>query len=302
VEKAIADMGYRPSQVARSLVNQRSYTIGVILAGLQYIGVSTTLNGIAEECEGSGFSLVIKELPSFDTPDIVPVIMSLIAHQVDGIIFAAPELNDNVRLTQSQIPLSCPPIIFLKSRQHPKFPTISIDNHGGAYRAVDYLLSIGKKEVGLITGPLDWLESRQRKQGWLDALSQKGIQVNDDHWAEGNWSSSSGEFAFKQLIRKYPQMDSVFVSNDQMALGVLHFTSVHGIQVPNQLAVIGFDDITEAAYFSPALSTVTHPLRELGIQAVKSLLNQIENPGAMPLQQNITLQTHLIIRDSTPIR
>lgn len=300
VEKKIQELGYRPSLLARSLVNQRSYTIGVILAGLKYIGVSLTLNGIAEECENSGYSLVIKELPTFDTRDIVPVIESLIAHQVEGIIFAAPELNDNIRIAQSQLPNSCPPIIFLKTQPHPNYPTISIDNYGGAFRAVDYLISLGRREVGLITGPLDWLESRQRKQGWFDALTSNRITPSEDHWIEGNWSPSSGENAFSDLIKKFSDLNAVFVSNDQMALGVLHYANSHNIKIPADIAVIGFDDISEAAYFSPSLTTVTHPLRELGIQSVITLLKQIENPGNLTLQQNITLQTKLILRDSTP--
>ena len=94
--------------------------------------------------------------------------------------------------------------------------------------------------------------------------------------ASGNWSSASGEAAFAELVQKYPEMDAVFASNDQMALGALHYAHAHGVRVPDDLAVVGFDDIAEAAYFSPALTTVRQPLRELGILAVQTLLAQIE--------------------------
>jgi LacI family transcriptional regulator len=298
VEKAIAEMGYRPSMLARSLVQQRSYTLGVILAGLKYLGVSQTLNGITEECETSGYALFVKELPRFDTPNIVPVIESLMAHQVEGIIFAAPELNENVKIAQSQLPPNCPPIIFLKCQPNPNYVTISIDNYGGARKAVEYLLSIGRRHIGLITGPLEWLESRQRKQGWEDALKSSGADVNPQKWVQGSWSSASGESAFAELIQKYPEMNAVFVSNDQMALGALHYANLHGIRVPEDMAMIGFDDLTEAAYFTPALSTTTHPLRELGILAVKTLLEQIDD--GMPANREITLKTELILRESTP--
>ena len=100
VEKAIAEMGYRPSALARSLVQQRSYTLGVITAGLKYLGVSQTLNGIAEQCEISNYALLVKELPRFDTLNIVPVIEALISRHVEGIIFAAPELNENIKMVQ----------------------------------------------------------------------------------------------------------------------------------------------------------------------------------------------------------
>lgn len=300
VEKAIAEMGYRPSALARSLVQQRSYTLGVITAGLRYLGVAQSLNGIAEQSEASGYALLIKELPRFDTPNIVPVIESLIAHQVEGIIFAAPELNENVKIAQAQLPSFCPPIIFLKSQANPNYTTINIDNYGGARKAVEYLLRLGRRNIGLISGPLEWLEARQRKQGWEDALKNAGVRVSNQHWTEGNWSSSSGRSAFAELIQKYPEMDALFCSNDQMALGVLHYAHAHNLRVPENLAVIGFDDLTEAAYFTPSLTTVTHPLRELGILAVKTLLAQIEGADARFPGNSFTLPTDLLVRDSTP--
>jgi LacI family transcriptional regulator len=300
VEKAIAEMGYKPSALARSLVQQRSYTLGFITAGLRYVGVSLTLNGITEQCEASGYALLLKELPRFDTPNIVPVIESLISHQVEGIIFAASELNENVKIAQAQLPSFCPPIIFLKSQPNPNYTTINIDNCGGARKAVEYLFRTGRRKIGLVTGPLEWLEARQRKQGWEEALKDAGMNISNRYWTEGNWSSSSGESAFAELIQKYPDLDAVFVSNDQMALGVLHYAHAHKIAIPEELAVIGFDNLAESAYYSPSLSTVTHPLRELGIMAVKTLLDQIEGTHARFSGNSFTLQTELLIRDSTP--
>ena len=298
VNKTIAEMGYHPSALARSLVQQRSYTLGVIIAGLRYVGVSQTLNGITEECEASNYALLIKELPRFNTPHIAPVIESLIARHVEGIIFAAPDLNENIKIVQSQLPSFCPPIVFLKTQPNPNYASISVDNYGGARKAVEYLLSLNRRHIGLITGPLEWLEARQRKQGWEDALSNVGVEVNPQKWTAGNWSSASGEAAFAELVQKYPQMNALFSSNDQMALGALHYCHANGIRVPEDLAIIGFDDLTEAEYFTPALTTVTHPLREMGILAVKTLLAQID--GDTQPKNAVTLQTELIVRDSTP--
>lgn len=300
VEKAIAEMGYRPSALARSLVQQRSYTLGVITAGLKYLGVSQTLNGIAEQCEVSNYALLVKELPRFDTLNIVPVIEALISRHVEGIIFAAPELNENIKMVQSQLPSFCPPIIFIKSQANPNYTTISVDNYGGARKAVEYLFSVGKRKIGLISGPLEWLEARQRKQGWEDALKSVGEPTTDRYWAQGNWSASSGEAAYVELSQKYPDIDAVFVSNDQMALGLYHYAHEHNIRIPDDLAVVGFDDTPESAYFTPPLTTVTHPLGELGILAVKTLLTQIEGEDPQPPVKAITLQTQLIVRHSTP--
>jgi len=298
IEAAIAELGYRPSAVARSLVNQYSSTLGVITAGLQYLGIAQTINGITEACEAGGYTLILKELPRFDTPDIVPIFEALMEHQVEGIIFAAPDLNENIRIAQSQLPPYSPPIIFLKCEPNPNFTTISIDNYGGARQAVEYFLSLRRMHIGFIAGPLEWLEARQRKQGWEDALRSAGIDSADYKWSQGNWSSASGEAAFAELYQRYSRMNAVFISNDQMALGALHYAHSHGIRVPEDIAIIGFDNLAEGAYFTPSLTTITHPLRELGNQAVKMLLEKIDNP--MFVDRKITLETELLIRDSTP--
>lgn len=300
VERVIAEMGYRPSAVARSLVQQRSFTLGVITAGLKYVGVSQTLNGITEQCEASNYALLIKELPSFTTPNIAPLIESLISHQVEGILYAAPDIQDNIAKVQEELPSYCPPIIFLKGGESQRYTSISIDNCGGARKAVEYFLSKGRRKIGLISGPLEWHEARQRKLGWEEVLKEAGLETSSRTWSEGNWSSSSGEAAFTELVAKYPEMDAVFVSNDQMSLGVLHYANAHGIQVPDDLAVIGFDDLTESAYYSPALTTIHHPLRDLGVLAVKTLLEQIEDNNPRQPIRKITLNTDLVVRQSTP--
>jgi len=300
VEKAIAEMGYQPSALARSLVQQRSHTLGVIAAGLRFVGVAQTLNGITEQCEASGYALLLKELPRFDTPNIVPTIEALIARQVEGIIFAASELNDNIKIVQLQLPAFCPPILFLKSQPHPEHTVINIDNFGGASSAVEYLLSLGRRRIGLVSGPLEWLEARQRKEGWEEALKAAGIEISDRHWAQGNWSSSSGEAAFIELKEQYPEMDAVFCSNDQMSLGLLHHANAVGMRVPEDLAVIGFDDLAESPYYTPALTTIRQPLRELGNLAVKTLLEQVRGIDPHQFGKTIILKTELVVRESTP--
>lgn len=298
VESKIAETGYQPSALARSLVQQRTHTIGIITSGMNYTGVSRTLNGIVEQSEAAGYTVIIKQLPNFSSFNIVPVIQSLIAHRVEGIIFAAPDVNESIALAQSRLPSFCPPIVFLKSRKNSFYPTISIDNVGGARQAVDHLLSLGRKNIGLISGPLEWLEARQRKQGWETALKAAGQRVSDQNWVQGNWSSMSGQTVFAELLQKYPEMDAVFASNDQMALGVLHYANAHGICVPDDFAIVGFDDTAEAEFFSPSLTTIRHPLYEMGTLAVKTLLARIVNETEQK-DFSLILQTELVVRRSS---
>ena len=297
VEAAIAQIGFQPSAVARSLVHQRSSTIGVIVAGLAYFGVAQTLNGITERSEASGYALLVKELANFETTDIVPVIEFLVAHRVDGIIFAAPELETNVRSVQAQLPAASPPIVFLKSEPSPDYTTIGIDNYAGGRQATEHLLALGRRRIGHVSGPLEWREARDRRDGWWDAIRESGSAAGPRF--EGNWSSASGRAAFEQMLAVQPDLDAIFVGNDQMALGVLHVANARGIRIPDDLAVVGFDGMAEAADFTPSLTTVNQPLRALGILAVEDLLAHLDDPDPRPAR-NRMLETELIVRESAP--
>ena len=298
VEAAIASTGFQPSAVARSLVHRRSNTLGVIAAGLRYFGVAQTLNGITEQSEASGYALLVKELAGFDTVDIVPVIEFLVAHRVEGIIFAAPELETNVRSVQAQLPAACPPIVFLKSEPSDEYTSIVITNYLGGRQATEHLLALGRRRIGHLSGPLEWREARDRRDGWWDVLREAGEAAGPRF--EGNWSSASGAAAFEQMLTVQPDLDAVFVGNDQMALGVLHIANKRGIRIPDDLAVVGFDGLPESAEFTPSLTTINQPLRELGRLAVDELLAHVDSDFGRGEPRTITLETELIVRESAP--
>jgi DNA-binding LacI/PurR family transcriptional regulator len=179
---------------------------------------------------------------------------------------------------------------------------VTIDNYRGARSATEHLLSLGRRRIGHITGPLDWWESHQRQLGWQEALLAAGIELEQRMIAEGNWSSKSGKIAFDQLLSVYPEIDAIFVGNDQMALSVLQTACERGIRVPDDLAVAGFDDIPEAAYFCPPLTTVFQNQHELGSIAVQVLAKHVEEwklerKKVEPIY--LVLQPELIIREST---
>src|SRR5688572_19238630 len=219
VEAAIAAVGFQSSAVARSLVQRRSYTLGVIAAGLRFFGVAQTLNGITEESERAGYALLLKETAASGDFDILPVIEFLMAHRVEGIIVAAPDVGAGVGGIRGQLPMAAPPIMFLKSEPSEAFSTIVIDNYGGARSATSHLLALGRRRIGHLAGPLDWHEARDRQQGWLDTIRAAGLESGPV--VAGNWSSASGAEAVRALHALGPALDGLFVSDDQMARGVL---------------------------------------------------------------------------------
>jgi len=142
--------------------------------------------------------------------------------------------------------------------------------------AIHHLLDCGRTRIGHISGPISWWEAEERKRGWRETLTAAGFEVSEQHCTEGNWSSSSGEKAFIQLLASFPNMDAIFVANDQMALSVLRESCRRGIKIPEQLAVVGFDNIPESAYFYPSLTTIYQDLQSLGEQAVQNIVEAIQ--------------------------
>jgi LacI family transcriptional regulator len=299
VEAAITEHGFRPSAVARSLVQRRSQMIGVIAAGLKYFGVAQTVNGIAEACEASGYSVILKELASFDVPDIEPVVEFLLAHRVEGIIFAPPQMGANIRHVQEQLPAARPPVVFLKAGPTPDFSTVGIDNVAAARRATEHLISLGRTRIAHLAGPLEWREARDRRDGWLAALAEAGLEPGP--MVAGDWWSASGVTAFEQILEADPRIDALFAASDQMALGALQVANGRGIRIPDQLAVVGFDGLPEAAQFTPSLTTIRQPLAEMGRQAVRELVAALKADAGVDTVRNVELPTELIIGDSAPM-
>ncbi len=299
IEDFIAKSGYRPNAVARSLVSRRSKMLGVIIGGLRYISVGYTLNGINEACEKAGYSLIIKEFLDIGSSDISPLILTMVENQVEGIIYAAPDLNDNVAHFQANLPAACPPIIFIKSQPNEKFTTINIDNYSSASKAVEHLIEIGCRHIGHISGPLSWLEARERKQGWKDTLRRHGLKLHDASCLEGDWTGESGIELFPRLLQRYPDLDGLFVSNDEMAMGVIRYANANGVRIPEDVAIVGFDNQKESAFLTPSISTVTHPLREMGELAANTMISMIENKDEFYQPIQITLETNLIVRESS---
>jgi LacI family transcriptional regulator len=299
IQEVIDNLGYLPSALARSLIQQRSFTLGVVTAGLKYIGPSRTLNGITLRAEELKYSLLLKELPSFTTVAIRPLIQSLISRHVDGIIWAVSEVGDNQSWVSEVLLDITVPILFITTHQRPGMFTVSYDNFYGGLVATQHLIDQGYQRIGHITGPLDWWEARQRKAGWESALEGAGIQVCNEKWQEGNWSSASGEQAFRKLLDTYPTIDAVFVGNDQMALGVLQVAHRHGLAIPAELGLIGFDGIPESPFFWPALSTVSQDQTQLGCIAVEKIVNIIES---LRLDENPVLPEGEILLPELTIR
>ena len=302
VQDVIKKLDYQPSALARSLIHKRSYTLGVVTAGLKYIGPSRTLNGITAAAEEAGYSLLLKELPRFDSNNIEPIFQALLSHQVDGIIWAVPEVGENRNWVNKQSLYLDIPIIYITMEPHENVSIVSIDNYIGGRLAMSHLVEQGYRHIGHISGPLDWWEARQRKAAWKDVLQEAGIESQDEFWVEGNWSSASGAQAVEKLLSQYPEMDSIFVANDQMALGVMQIACQNGLRIPESIGIVGFDNIPESAYFWPSLTTIQQDQYNIAKVAVEEIIKIIEASwqGLPPIDPKpIMLEPTLVVRGSS---
>lgn len=301
VKQVIEDLGYKPSALARSLSQQRSYTLGVVTVGLKYIGPSRTLSGITEKARELGYALLLEEMDQFDTDNIYPPLQSLLARHVDGIVWAVPEWGDNCSWVDTILNDAPVPVVFLTIEPRQGVSTVSFDNYLGGVIATQHLLNQGRHQIGHISGPLDVWEARQRKLAWQETLKKAGMETIESQCAEGDWTSLSGKKAFEQLLLSYPEMDAVFVANDQMALSVFQISIRQKIAIPKDLAVIGFDNVDESEYYSPALTTMNQDQHKLGCRAVEVVVHQIEtvHNGESIETQNIWLSPELVVRDSS---
>lgn len=302
IQEIITEFNYRPNAVAQSLSRQKSRLIGVVTAGLKFTGPSRTLSGITSKAEELGYGLLLKELASYSANNVQPLVQWFQSHQVDGIIWAAPEIGENRDWLDYLLPKLDTPVIFLTMEKRWNVSIVSIDNYLGAVMATEHLLGLGKKHIGHIAGPLDWWEARQRKAGWETTLTAAGLNVTDNMWASGNWSSKSGKLAFAELVNNYPEMDAVFVGNDQMALSVLQTALELHKKIPDNLSVVGFDGIPESEFYCPPLTTICQNQNDLGRIAVEELVGLVENnylTKELPEPKYITIQPELVIRQSS---
>jgi LacI family transcriptional regulator len=295
---AIASVGFRPNAVARSLAHRRSWTIGVIASGLGHFGVAETLTAITDASEASGYAVLVKEFGGVETRDVLPLIEFLVVRQVEGIICFTPQLHFDASTLAVGLPASCPPIVFVKPGETSDYPSISIDSFSGASVATRHLIALGRRRIAHLGGPAEWREAQDRRDGWLAALEEAGLPPGAS--VAGDWSSASGEIAFRRMLEIQPDMDGVVVGNDQMALGALLVAHRNGIRVPEDLAVIGFDGVPESAQYIPPLTTIEQPLHEQGRQAVDRLLREINGEARSADELKVVLQPRLLVRESAP--
>jgi DNA-binding LacI/PurR family transcriptional regulator len=273
----------------------------VVASGLEYFGPAGVLTGVERQSSDCGYSIFLKLIRDPVNGDTDRILNELLSHRVEGIIWAVPEIGSNHDWLATKLGELEVPVVFISSAPRSVIANVDIDNAYGAELATRHLIDQGCQHIGLICGPRDWWDARQREEGWRAAMTAASLPVTARQVAEGDWSTLSGERAYEELLEKFPEMDSVFACNDQMALGVLQVIYRQRKRVPRDLALVGFDDIPEAAYFLPPLTTIRQDLIRLGGMAVEALCRMLEARYRRQriVPETILVKPTLIVRESS---
>jgi DNA-binding LacI/PurR family transcriptional regulator len=292
VLEVIRELDYRPNAAARSLVTRRTRTLGVISFDTTLYGPASMLYGIERAARHSYF-VAIASLPALDRRSVLGAVDRFLGQAVEGIIVIAPQTTAVAALRH--VPANIP-LVAVGCGTHASLASVAIDNAEGAALATRYLLSLGHRTVHHLAGPAAWLDARERVEGWRRALRAAGAA--EPAMLAGDWSATSG-YQIGHQLAQMPDVTAVFCANDNMALGLIRALSERGRRVPEDISVVGFDDIPESGYFLPPLTTVRQDFGELGQQALRRLLCRIsdpdhEKPGPWP-----PVAPELVVRAST---
>ncbi|WP_328456128.1 MULTISPECIES: LacI family DNA-binding transcriptional regulator [unclassified Amycolatopsis] len=287
---AVQKLGYRPNSAARTLVTGRSGTLGVVALESNLYGPASTLYGIENAAREAGYGVAICSVGRPGRSSIADAVENLRRQAVEGIVVIAPHVTAGRALDAAPADI---PVIAVGGGEAAPVPVISVDQYDGARRATEHLLALGHKTVWHLAGPEDWLEARDRERGWRETLERHDLRV--PAVVRGDWSPRSGYEAGRALAGKRG-LGAVFSANDQMALGLLRAFTEAGLRVPADVHVAGFDDVPEAAYFSPPLTTLRQDFIEVGRRTF-GLLEARMAGGDIGARHLVAAE--LIVREST---
>jgi DNA-binding LacI/PurR family transcriptional regulator len=294
VLRAIEELGYRRNSSARALATRRTRTLGVVASDTTLYGPASTLFALEEAARAEGYLVSTVTLRELTMETLSEALDHLSGGGVEGVVAIAPQRSAVDALSE----LRCPfPVVIVGSGQGVDIPSVSVDQHLGARLATSHLLTAGHRNVWHLAGPEEWREAADRAAGWRTTLEAAGVEP--PLLLRGDWSPLSGYRAGQELAGWVGRgLTAVFVANDQMALGVLRALREAGVRTPQDVAVVGFDDIPESEFFAPPLTTVRQDFATVGRRGIALLLELIE--GRPPVTTaRLAIEPQLVVRAST---
>lgn len=291
VLEVVADLGYVPHSGARSLSTRQTSSVGVILPDVYGEFFSELIRGIDQAAKRAGYHVLVSG--SHSDPAEVDALLRALHGRVDGLIVMASMRNAGA----IRIPPGVPAIFLGDPPSQGGHPSIRIDNAGGARAVAEHLLDLGHRRIAVISGPAENSDAEARLLGFRAALAARGLDLEPELLAQGDFREESGRAAAQALAALEERPTAIFATNDAMAIGCLSALREAGLSVPGDIAIAGFDDVPIARYLSPPLTSVRVAIAEMGERAMARLLAGLEGRGAEPLEE--TIPAALVARAST---
>jgi DNA-binding LacI/PurR family transcriptional regulator len=294
--KIAHELNYIPNPIARSLSRQATDTIGVVLPDLVGEFFMDIIHGIDEEAYSQNWYVLVSS--SHSQRNIIETLLEFMGSgRVDGVILMAPQMHKEV--TEIVLKSKRPVVLINACKDLSNVVNFQINNFEGSFNNIEHLSNVhGYKKIGIIKGPEGNCDSDERFAGYSEALINLDLPINGSFIVPGEFSVESGYQGFKELMKKNDKPDAIFVSNDMMAVGAYKAAADLGIKIPDDIALVGFDDIYLSQFLIPRLTTVHVPLSELGRKAVQYLLNMINGNVDKKKPYSETLSTELRIGGS----
>jgi LacI family transcriptional regulator len=293
VEEAIVKLNYRPNLLARSLANQKTHTIGIVVTDIANPFFPAIVRAAEDAAQEAGYSILLCNSDDKEAKE-AQYLELLLSKRVDGIILNKTpgklSLSQRQMLSDAKVPI----VLLMRSSSGLKTDLVQTDDESGAFESVSHLARIGYKKIGLVSGPMDVSNARARGQGYQRALKTHGLKYHAELFFEGDYRVDSGHRAGLALLPRRP--DAVLVTNYLMAVGFMSAADEIGMRCPEDFAMVSFDDYPWLGCFRPRLSTVELPKYELGASAVRLLLERIE--GKRTNSVTVTLPPQLRVRES----
>ncbi|MCH5671062.1 LacI family DNA-binding transcriptional regulator [Streptomyces gilvus] len=294
---AVRELGYRPNAAARTLATRRTRTLGVISFNTTLYGPACMLYGIEQAARQHEYFVTVAAVGTLDRRSVLDAVDRLRDQGVEGIIVIAPQTSAIAAL--ANVP-SDVPLVAVGCGTHAALASVAVDNEAGAELATNYLLDLGHRTVHHLVGPRSWLDAQEREAGWRNTLEKRGAEVPEP-LAGVDWTARTG-YELGRRIATDPDVTAVFCANDHMALGLLRALQQAGLRVPEDISVVGFDDMPETEYFGPSLTSVRQDFDELGRRALRLLIEIVGDPDAGPQvveeAHHIVIPPNLVVRTS----
>ena len=295
VEQAIAQLGYRPDGIARSLKSSRTATIGLVIPSIESHFWAPVVRGAEAVLAESGYRLVLANTDE-EGVRAEAALEGLLEHRVDGVLIAPPAGSQR-RHYDAYLSSGRPLVCIERTVPGVETDYVGVDGHAGGFAAASHLLRLGRRRLGVLTLPLDVLASRERLQGVRAALQAEHLTLTDEQVVVGRFSEREGFAAAQRLLECKPRPDALIAAGLRMTIGAFAALREAGLRIPEDVALIGYDETPWASLLTPPLTVVRQPARDLGRIAAEMLLRRLHGE-ADEGPQSIVLQPELLVRGS----